>query len=68
MPFCTPLIVLMEKKSSQNADSVEQLLKRINTLNTILENSKKTGKLSMEVVQRIDKLAWCALSDKLILK
>lgn len=53
-----PLRILMiEQKSYQNADDIEQLAQHIGALVTVLENSKDKGTLSEVVISRIDRLS-----------
>lgn len=42
---------------SQNAQDIEELVQRINSLTTILEKSKDGGALSPAVLHRLDRLS-----------
>jgi hypothetical protein len=47
----------MEQNTLQNAEDVEKLTTQIEALTTILENSKKGGKLPPAAIERISRLS-----------
>jgi hypothetical protein len=57
-PYHAALRVLMiEQKSYQNAEDIELLAQRIDTLMTVLQSSKDRGTLSTAIIGRIDQLS-----------
>jgi hypothetical protein len=57
LPYNSRNPLLTDQKTSQNAEDVERLVKQIEYLKQVLENSRKGDRVSAGILSKIDRLS-----------
>jgi hypothetical protein len=57
LPYSSGNPLLTDQKTSQNVEDVEKLVKQIEELMEVLENSRKRDEVSAVILSKVDRLS-----------